>query len=46
MILAKKGLENLKITYRDDDTYLSKLTLCIDNLTERIKKNRESFEKK
>lgn len=39
LITAKIGYRNLLITYRDDESFLSKLDLCLDGLIVRINKN-------
>ncbi len=35
---ASKGLENLKITYKDDVSIISKLDLIIDKINMRVEK--------
>jgi hypothetical protein len=40
IIAARTGFRNLIITYRDDETFLSKLDLCVDALSIRKSKNK------
>lgn len=39
LISSRTGFRNLLITYRDDESFLSKLDLCFDTLIVRINKN-------